>query len=191
MTAEIKRRPGGRTERIRVAVANAVLELIRARGLDFEIQEVAKVAGVGRATLFRRWPDRGSLISEALAEHVARFSVEPTGNWKEDFYDAARRLREFFRDPTETALNKVLLATNNQVFQEKMLEYWQPIIDAIWAPMEQAQRLGKIAPEVDVPVIIETMMVVLMMDSLMGRYPQLENFTDRLIDQILRGVPEL
>lgn len=190
MQVEIKRRPGGRTERIRVAVANAVLELIRVRGIGFEIQEVAKLAGVGRATLFRRWPDRGSLISEALAEHVARFTVEFTGDWKRDFYEVARRLREFFRDPMEIALNRILFATSNGLFQEKMLEYWQPIIEAICAPIEQAQKQGDVSPEVDIPVIVETMMSVLVMESLMGGYPDKADFAGRLIDQLLLGVPE-
>lgn len=77
-------RPGGRTERVRKAVADAVIELIEQEGIEFEIKAVAQLSGVGRATIFRRWPDRASLIGEALVEHVSHFEVTMTGNWEED-----------------------------------------------------------------------------------------------------------
>ena len=55
-------RPGGRSERTRHAVTTATLELIKSGNLDFDIQEVARLAGVHRTTIHRRWPDRAALV---------------------------------------------------------------------------------------------------------------------------------
>lgn len=59
-----KSRPGGRTERNRQAVADAVLSCVREGRLDFEIQEIAALSSVHRTTLSRR-----SKVSAAV-EHV-------------------------------------------------------------------------------------------------------------------------
>src|SRR5262245_20536485 len=77
-------RPGGRTEKIRRAVAQAVLTLIKKGKLDFRLQEVSRLAGVHRTTIYQRWPSRAALLIEALSEHTSHFDVKLSGNWRRD-----------------------------------------------------------------------------------------------------------
>ncbi|WP_029089694.1 TetR/AcrR family transcriptional regulator [Brevibacterium album] len=75
-------------------IVEAALEMFRARG-DFEVsmRSIAAHAGVGVATLHRRFPDRESLITtvvdrlhrENLAiveEHLAQWDADPEVTWR-------------------------------------------------------------------------------------------------------------
>ena len=65
-------------------------------GIGFEILSVAELSGVGRSTISRRWPDRASLIGEALTEHNSSFEISLTGEWKTDLRSIAAELQAFF-----------------------------------------------------------------------------------------------
>src|SRR5919201_821566 len=66
---------GARTERAdaarnRARILEAARSLFAERGVpDVSLEEVAKAAGVGKATLFRRFGDRGALFLALLDEH--------------------------------------------------------------------------------------------------------------------------
>ncbi|MEV1246343.1 TetR family transcriptional regulator [Nonomuraea sp. NPDC050022] len=58
------RRPGGRSARVRTAVHEAVLDLLRKEDWDsLSLARVAERSGVHQATLYRRWGTLGALIS--------------------------------------------------------------------------------------------------------------------------------
>lgn len=52
-------------------VLEAARELFAARGLDVPIAAIARRAGVGVATLYRRFPTRDSLVTEVFADQLA------------------------------------------------------------------------------------------------------------------------
>jgi AcrR family transcriptional regulator len=66
---------GARSERAdaarnRARILDAARSLFAERGVpDVSLEEVAKAAGVGKATLFRRFGDRGALFLALLDEH--------------------------------------------------------------------------------------------------------------------------
>src|SRR5580693_6713358 len=63
------RRPGRpRSERAEQAILDATLEAIAERGVDgVGCEDVAARAGVGKATLYRRWPGKEDLLIAAFA----------------------------------------------------------------------------------------------------------------------------
>ncbi|MEV0419975.1 TetR/AcrR family transcriptional regulator [Streptosporangium canum] len=62
-----RRRPGGRTARIRTQVLDAVLAELGEHGYDgLTMDAVAARAGVHRATVYRRWGDVGGLLADVL-----------------------------------------------------------------------------------------------------------------------------
>ncbi|MCO5974746.1 TetR/AcrR family transcriptional regulator [Actinoallomurus soli] len=63
----IRRRPGGRTARIRAQVLDAVLAELGEHGYDgLTMDAVAARADVHRATVYRRWGDVGGLLADVL-----------------------------------------------------------------------------------------------------------------------------
>ena len=62
-----RRRPGGRTARIRAQVLDAVLAELGEHGYDrLTMDGVAARAGVHRMTVYRRWGDVGGLLADVL-----------------------------------------------------------------------------------------------------------------------------
>ncbi|MBO2464895.1 TetR/AcrR family transcriptional regulator [Actinomadura violacea] len=62
-----RRRPGGRTARVRAQVLDAVLAELGEHGYDgLTMEAVAARSGVHRATVYRRWGDIGGLLADVL-----------------------------------------------------------------------------------------------------------------------------
>ncbi|SDG61264.1 transcriptional regulator, TetR family [Lentzea fradiae] len=57
--------------RNRTRIVEAARELFRTRGIDVPMSTIARRAGVGVATLFRRFPSREALLAEVFAEQRA------------------------------------------------------------------------------------------------------------------------
>ncbi len=181
----VKPRPGGRTERTRKAVAEAVLSLVRQGKTDFEIQEVSALSGIHRTTIFRRWPDRGALMTEAMAEHMGRLSLNFSGDWEANIRMVTYELWQFFREPTELGMNRMLAISENRDFHEKMAEYWAPILRKCEAPLRLAKEQGLVREEVDEKMIILMVSSTLVMFTALSRLDADPSLPGRISDQII------
>jgi AcrR family transcriptional regulator len=61
-------------ERNRVALLDAAREVFAEQGLEAPLEEIAVRAGVGIATLYRRFPTRGQLVAAALVDKIAQYA---------------------------------------------------------------------------------------------------------------------
>jgi AcrR family transcriptional regulator len=60
-------------ERNRTALLAAARDIFGEHGLDASLDEIARRAGVGNATLYRRFPTRRDLIAEVFAGQMAEY----------------------------------------------------------------------------------------------------------------------
>jgi AcrR family transcriptional regulator len=60
-------------QRNRERILEAARETFREQGLDAPLEEIARRAGVGIATLYRRFPTRDALIEDVFVETIASF----------------------------------------------------------------------------------------------------------------------
>jgi AcrR family transcriptional regulator len=80
-------------------VLDAAEEAFAASGPDASIDEIARLAGVGHGTVFRRFPTKDDLMYAVIERHVAQMQAmaEETLESKnpgEAFFDFARRVAE-------------------------------------------------------------------------------------------------
>jgi len=61
-------------ERNRAAIVRAATDVFAERGLDAPLEEIAGRAGVGIATLYRRFPCRELLVADALAGSISLYA---------------------------------------------------------------------------------------------------------------------
>jgi AcrR family transcriptional regulator len=137
-----RRRPGGRTERVRREVAEAVLDLFRAGRSDFSVAEVADRAGVHRSTVYRRWPTPADLVREALTLHTQDLHVPDTGSWEGDVAALARRLAKFFANPVEVSMNAALASGTSPEIDAVMIDHWKPLFSEMAAIVARASERG-------------------------------------------------
>lgn len=185
-----QKRPGGRTERNRKLVGAAVLELIQNGNLDFEIQDVTALSGVHRTTIFRRWPDRAALMAEGFTEHVSRFSLQPSGDWKKDIGRFASALQDFFNDPVELAMNRTLMTSDNAMFRAQMIESWSPIMYTFRDILIKAKIRKEIGASIDPDIVVIMTLAPLLLDTLFGRdlsgaFVDFGNRAEKLVSHVI------
>ncbi|MET8994096.1 TetR/AcrR family transcriptional regulator [Amycolatopsis sp. NPDC004169] len=108
MATEISgtRRPGGRTERTRLAALNATLELLGERGYaELTVEAVAERSGVHKTTLYRRWESAEGLVAAALQMGTEQEWAAPdTGSLEGDLRGINLELVRYFTTPGEREL---------------------------------------------------------------------------------------
>src|SRR6266446_6100976 len=111
MSGEI---PGGAAPRGRPrsqeadrAILTATADLLAERGLAaMSIEEVAARAGVGKTTIYRRWPSKGLLALDAFVASFREEQPQPdTGTLRGDLLAA---LRAWVRAVTHTPMGPML-----------------------------------------------------------------------------------
>ncbi|MDR7277029.1 TetR/AcrR family transcriptional regulator [Catenuloplanes atrovinosus] len=107
---DVQRRPGGRSSRVRAQVLDATVTLVARHGVaGLRYDEVAELAGVNRASVYRRWPRRDALISEALADLADREApIGDTGDLRADLVEFLVTLAASQSSPLGRALAGVL-----------------------------------------------------------------------------------
>lgn len=185
---QVVRRPGGRTERIRQSVAEAVLTLLRQDKVNFEIQDVVALSGAARATVFRRWPTRSALLREALTAHVAEFLIQHSGDWTADLRHNLFRWRDFLKEPSELALNKIYVMSDDEGLRDEIRTTFEPLIASFALPIAIAQAQGKVRADVDVTQVVNSIFGDMAYRSLVWPISLTDQFVNHLADFTERGI---
>jgi AcrR family transcriptional regulator len=181
------RRPGGRNERNRLSVAEAVLDFFREGRSDFSVAEVADRAGVHRSTVYRRWPTTADLLREALTIHTASLTIPDTGHWEHDLHQLAGNLATFFADPVEMAMNAAMASGNDTTLATVLTEHWLPIISTIVELVTRAVERKQIASDINPNMIVELLVSPLLMHTTFLREAPNTAFVDELARTIARA----
>jgi len=139
-----------RSEEAHRAILDATLELLGEVGFSaLTVESVASRAGVGKATIYRRWPSKLPLVVEAFGGLPGLEDVD-TGDLREDLVTMLRRyLQHFNTTPLATVLPSLAgeRAHNPElgVFDEVLRERRQPLR----AAFERAVARGEISRDLD------------------------------------------
>jgi AcrR family transcriptional regulator len=105
-------RPGGRTARVREAVLRAAGDALADKGIGgLDLAEVARLAGVGKTTVYRRWGTVPGLVADMLAE-MAESSLPRarTGALDTDLAALAALILKTLTDERQGPLFKAVIA---------------------------------------------------------------------------------
>jgi AcrR family transcriptional regulator len=61
----------------------------------FSLDQVARKSGLGKGSLYLRWPDRGDLLVDAIQEKALTVSAVDTGSLRGDLLEFSRRWLEY------------------------------------------------------------------------------------------------
>ncbi|KNY05238.1 hypothetical protein AKH00_12745 [Microbacterium sp. GCS4] len=110
------RRPGGRTRLVTERLRSAALEIVAESGIDgLQYEVLASRAQVGRATVYRRWPNRDDLFRDVLT-HFAETTVqiENTGDIVRDLTTFLQSFAEASMTPAGRAVLQILLRRTDE-----------------------------------------------------------------------------
>ena len=143
--------------RNRRRVLDAAAEVFAERGLDAGIDEVARRAGVGHATVFRRFPTKDALVSELLLDRM-RAVLALCERCLDDEPEAG--FRRFLEEAValQTADRSLFDALGGRVPPgDELLEVQHAVLERVALLLARAQDAGAIRRDVtaaDVPFLV-------------------------------------
>lgn len=156
---ESRRRPGGRSERVRTAVLDAALAQLVAHGYDgLSIGAVAREAGVAETTVYRRWPTSADLAAAAIA-HLAQADnpMPDTGTLEGDLRALLAQIAGLLRRPEIERILRTAAAfdsTHPGAIQART-GFWDTRFGGSQVIIERAVERGELDTDIDPHLIIE------------------------------------
>lgn len=87
-----------RSERATRAILRAAIDGLAANGFEgLTMEGVAERAGVGKATVYRRWRTKGALVRAAVESFVSAIAIPDTGSVREDLLTLEREAVAVYR----------------------------------------------------------------------------------------------
>jgi len=175
------------------AILTATVDLLAERGLAaMSIEEVAARAGVGKTTIYRRWPSKGLLALDAFViSFRAEQPLPDTGSLRGDLLSA---LHAWVRAVTQTAMGPMLTGLIAEAQNDPELRgAWR---DRVLEPLRTQHRImldraisrGEIPASVDRDVVLDLFFGAAEHRLLLGHLPMTGDFIAEVVDMILTGI---
>lgn len=181
---------------MRAAVLAAALDELLDVGYGrLSFDSVAVRAGVHKTTVYRRWPSREALVTDALLEQRARdVPIPDTGSVRADLRSLAASIAASITSPTGQAVARTLVSDAGDIpeITTAVRAFWAARFAAARVIVARAVERGELVSGVDADLLIEALAGPLYLRLLVTRAPVEEQFIDRLLDLLLAGpqVPE-
>jgi len=188
---ETPRRPGRPRDATRdEAILTAALDLLQQRGYrDLTIESVAEQAGVGRPTIYRRWPSKPALVVAALARST-RLAVPPvdTGSLRRDLIALQRHRLELMSTSASRRVTAGLigdLAADPELAESYVREYLAPRRAVVWEVLQRGVDRGELDPDIDLAFAYDLLAGPLFMRAIVWGQPLEKNIAEKTADVIL------
>jgi AcrR family transcriptional regulator len=196
-TAAEKNRARGRprSEKARQAILAAAMDLLFDHGLTaMSMDDVARRAGVSKATIYRWWPSKERLALDALAAEWASSAAADqadTGTLRGDLLARFRPwVRQLNRRPyARVVAGLVAAAQTDDAFAELYRQHFvQPRRVATRDLLVRARERGEIAADTDLEVALDLLYGPVYHRLLHGHAPVTQRFAQQVIDAVMAAM---
>jgi AcrR family transcriptional regulator len=194
MREEVTQAPKGgrpRSKQLHQAMLKAALDLVLEVGFRaVSVEAIAAKTGVGKTTLYRRWPNKAAVIMEAFIGLLGPASRFPENE------RAVERLRlqmhitaKAFRGRVG-ALVRALMAEAqfDPELAKAFRENWTlPRRKLVYETLEEAIRQGGVRADIDIEAAIDAFYAPIYYRLQMGTGPISESYVDSVYEQAMEG----
>src|SRR5256885_5375505 len=182
-----------RSARADEAIIDAVLELLtQGHSADtISIESVAARAGVGKATIYRRWPNKEALLIDAVSSVKGEPPRIAGENVREDLIALLRPVAV----PPNGRAAKIMPCLFSEIQRSPELnrcvqKISEPRRELIREVLRRGIRTGELRADVDVGLVLVMLMGPLVSQTLVGWNTKLDRATlpERLVDMVWPGV---
>jgi AcrR family transcriptional regulator len=187
-----RRRPGRpRCERASQAILSSTLKFLEAKENGFDdltIERVAEEAGVGKATVYRWWPNKAALVADAFAGSVTRKLHFPdTGSVGEDMSQQMQQLVRILRSRRGHILSLIVGAGQSdptliKAFRDRFLK---PRRAEAYTTLRRGIARGELPEELDLDLVLDALYGPIYMRFLVGHDSLTPEFVDQLCELVL------
>lgn len=188
----IGRRGRPRSAVVHDAIVDAAVDLLGECGYDgLTMEGVAARAGVGKATIYRRWPSKFDLVVEALdcLAEEANPALD-TGDTRADLVAMATRLRDKLTSGPGDVLRGLLVEShrNPDLAHRFRTEFIAPRRAKAKEILQRGQERGDIRPDVDLDLAAELVTSVLFYRTMFSGASVSGALPEKLVDLALSGI---
>jgi AcrR family transcriptional regulator len=167
----------------------AILRLLADVGYGaLTMDAVASEAGVGKATIYRRWRTKQDLVVDTISALTRAEATAPdTGSLEGDLRTTLHNLVAVISGPTGAATLSLLSTVPHhpalaEAFRSGPLGVWRHAFEQIFA---RAEARGEIAPGVATSVVREATSALLVQRWLLTGRPVDEAYADEVLDTVV------
>jgi AcrR family transcriptional regulator len=182
------RRTGATLER---AIHAAVLQELAETGYaGLALDRVARRAGIGRASLYRRWTTKADLVADALAGVLPAVDAAPnTGNVRGDLLVCFEQMHRFLDGLGRLAVQAIAAELHNPadnalitLFRDRVLE---PRLRIVLDVLLAGAARGEIRAEAAVPMLARTGPALLFQHLMMYGTPAPRTIVEDIVDRVI------
>ena len=167
----------------------AILKVLAESGYTgLTMDAVASAAGVGKATIYRRWRTKSDLVVDAVAE-LSQLSIDApdTGSLEGDMRLLLRWLVSAVNGPLGAATLSLLSALPHEpglreAFRSGPMGVWSATFRQVW---ERAEARGEVTPAVVGTAVASTASSPILQRWLFSGEPVSEAFADEVLTEVV------
>lgn len=167
----------------------AILRLLADVGYGaLTMDAVASEAGVGKATIYRRWRTKEELVVDTVSDLNAAEAAEPVdhGSLESDLRALLRSLAGMVNSPAGAATQALLSSLQHhpalaEAFRRGPMAVWGDAFAQVWV---RAERRGEIEPSFASSLIGEAIGAPLIQRWLVNGMPVDDEFADAVVEMV-------
>lgn len=167
----------------------AILRLLADVGYGaLTMDAVAAEAGVGKATIYRRWRTKEDLVVDTISDLNQELATPPdTGSLEGDLRALTDQMRAVITGPTGAATLSLLSAMPHQpalaqAFQDGPLMIWRNVFAEVWA---RAEQRGEVGQGMSGSIVAEATSALMVQRWLLTGLPVDQAFTDGMLETVV------
>jgi len=175
------------------AILEATIELLAEEGFGgLSIEAVAARAGVGKTTVYRRWPSKIPLVVDALT-HLKTPASVAIGDDMSTHDALVRALSEGIRAYPDEPTDRILAGIIGAMSQDRELAdavrsgLLSKRRDNVFALIERGKARGEVRPDTDVEAIADLLGGPILMRRLVTGSPVSARFIRQIVTIVLDG----
>jgi AcrR family transcriptional regulator len=173
------------------AIIDATVDVLVREGYDrLSMEGVAAAAGVGKATVYRRWSSKAELVIDAMATLKPAIDSIDTGTLDGDL----ELMVAGSCSPHSQRLQRVMMSICSALPREpELLEafrtrFTEPRIARITDMLERARGRGELGPDVDVAMAASLLPSLMLQRALMTGKPAGRLYAEQVVGSVLLPV---
>jgi AcrR family transcriptional regulator len=175
------------------SLLRAALQLLAEEGYAaLTMEAIAARAGVGKATLYRRWKSPQDVVTAAVADMVEEILVPDTGSLEEDLLALMTQAVAAYRGAMGRLLPGLLaaMAAYDGVAHAVRTRFLEGRRAALTAVLERGVARGELPPHIDVPLALDFLGGPLFYRLLVTDGDLDDDFAAGVVTTLLHGVAE-
>ena len=176
------------------AILRATLELLSEQGLQRLSMEAVRIrAGVGKATIYRRWPSKVELVKEAIGRMRVDVAPDDTGSFRGDYLAFIASIVTNLTAAASPGLMPRLMseASHDPALLELIHESLdRPRRAAARTVLERGVERGELRPDIDFDLAIDLLSGPIVYRNLLsgGDLSRLAGYPERVVDAVVSGI---